>query len=350
VQDWEIVVRRGSEDPEEIPPKQTVIIMPNVFHDFDLAGFWQESKHARERYIEPKPTAKLIASIERELDVRLPASYVELMKSQNGGLPNNTCFPTKKRTSWAHDHVAITGFLSIGRTKTYSLCGELGSQFMKDEWGYPDIGICICNCPSAGHDMIMLDYRACRRGKADEPGVVHVDQECDYRITFLAKYFETFVRGLVNESVYDTSAEDLKNALLKIETGSFTTVLTKAIAECRELDFDPVIRKLLRSLATDKGYFALHADEKSQLMYDIQFFLYTKTHRAPSKKKYLESYPTMLVFGDGDVITNGYAPAFIEDWLEQRLASSDVLAGPSGELKCSPEFRKSIKARAREFQ
>jgi hypothetical protein len=324
--------------------------MPKIFHDLDLAGFWEESKYAHERYVESKLTTNLIASIEGELGVRLPASYIELMKSQNGGFPNNTCFPTQKRTSWAHNHVAIKGFLGVGRTKTYSLCGALGDRFMKDEWGYPGIGICICDCPSAGHDMIMLDYRTCRRGKADEPSVVHVDQECDYRITFLAKTFEKFVRGLVNESIYDTSAVDLKGALAKIEAGSFTTVLAKAIAGCREFDFEPVIRNLLRSLATEKGYFALHADSKSQLMYDIQFFLYTKTHRAPSEKKYFEDYPTMLVFGDGEVITNGYGPAFIEDWLKQRRASGNILVTPSGGLRCSPEFRQAIRARAREYQ
>jgi hypothetical protein len=125
------------------------------------------------------------------------------MQVQNGGLPQNTCFPTKEATSWAEDHVAITGVMGIGRTKTYSLCGSLGSAFMQSEWGYPKLGICICDCPSAGHDMIMLDYRKC--GPTGEPEVVHVDQESDYRGTLLAKDFETFVRGLVNESVFDTA-------------------------------------------------------------------------------------------------------------------------------------------------
>ena len=52
----------------------------------------------------------------------------------------------------------------------------MNSQFWIDEWGHPPIGIYFADCPSAGHDMIALDYRDC--GKSGEPCVVHVDQEC----------------------------------------------------------------------------------------------------------------------------------------------------------------------------
>ena len=136
-----------------------------------------------------------------ELGYKLPFSYIKLMQIQNGGIPINRCFPTKEVTSWASDHIAITGIFGIGRQKEYSLCGERGSQFMIDEWGYPDIGVYICDCPSAGHDMICLDYRA--NGKFGEPEVVHIDQESDYKITFLAENFESFVIGLVNDSYYE---------------------------------------------------------------------------------------------------------------------------------------------------
>ena len=78
-------------------------------------------------------------------------------------------------------------------------------------------GESVCTCPSAGHDMIMLDYRKC--GNDGEPRVVHVDQEREFKITPLARDFETFVRGLVHEDVYDTSAEGLKTALAAIDRG-----------------------------------------------------------------------------------------------------------------------------------
>ena len=80
--------------------------------------------------------------------------------------------------------VAITSIMGIGCDKIYAICGTPGSQFMIDEWGYPPIGVAICDCPSAGHDMIFLDYRAC--GPKGEPQVVHIDQERGYTITLLA--------------------------------------------------------------------------------------------------------------------------------------------------------------------
>lgn len=123
------------------------------------------------------------------------------MKVQNGGLVNKDRFPTVEDNSWADDHIAITGIMGIGREKTYSICGELGSKFMMEEWGYPDTGIYICDCPSAGHDMVMLDYSKC--GREGEPEVVHIDQEDDYRKIVLAKDFETFIKGLKDEEEFD---------------------------------------------------------------------------------------------------------------------------------------------------
>ena len=177
------------------------------FEGFDLSDFWEEPGDcARKNYIEPPPTAEVIRQVEKELGYKLPESYIALMQVQNGGFSKKSAFPTSTPTSWAEDHIAIESFLSIGRDKMYSLCGRMGSRFMIEEWGYPDIGIAICDCPSAGHDMVFLDYREC--GPQGEPKVVHIDQEDDYYITPLADSFEAFIRGLVDEEEYWDDEDD----------------------------------------------------------------------------------------------------------------------------------------------
>ena len=214
------------------------------FEGFDLTNFWDDNWYALKEYVSDPPSDELIASVEEELGYKLPAAYIWLMKQHNGGIPVNTCYPCDEPTCWADDHVAITGIFGIGREKNCSLCGELGSQFMIDEWEYPAIGVAICDCPSAGHDMIFLDYRAC--GPQGEPAVVHVDQENDYKITHLADSFEEFIRGLEHESLYDPDedVEDLEDDADEEKTdrkGSFagSVLLSKA-----EWDKEQLIRNL----------------------------------------------------------------------------------------------------------
>jgi len=168
--------------------------MTNIFSDFDFDSFWDNNEYSKQNYIGANVSDEQILSVEKELDYKLPRSYIELIRIQNGGTPNFTNHRIEEATSWANDHVAITGIYGIDRNLSYSLCGELGSQFRMEEWGYPEIGIYFCDCPSAGHDMICLDYRKC--GPQGEPEVVHVDQELGYKITVVAKNFESFIRGL----------------------------------------------------------------------------------------------------------------------------------------------------------
>lgn len=167
----------------------------------ELDGFWQDSGYADEEYTDAPLTDAMLAKVERELGYTLPAAYVALARHRNGGIPRRTCHRTRERTSWARDHVAITGLYAIGEEKRCSLLGEAGSRFWESEWGYPPIGVYFADCPSAGHDMLALDYRAC--GPRGEPTVVHVDQERDYRVTHVADSFEAFVRGLADDSAFE---------------------------------------------------------------------------------------------------------------------------------------------------
>ena len=168
----------------------------NIFSDFDFSSFWLSDYQS-----EAFPSDDLILSIEQELGYKLPTSYIDFMRYQNGGKPRNRCYPTTESTSWSGDHSAISNIMSIGNTERYSLCGAAGNAFWIEGWQYPDTGIYICTCPSAGHDMVMLDYS--NLNSNGEPKVVHVDQEYDYEKTVIADDFETFVRGLLNCEEFD---------------------------------------------------------------------------------------------------------------------------------------------------
>jgi len=312
-----------------------------MFEGFDFTNFWKDSDYAKKEYIGPPPSDELIAEVERELGYKLPASYIWLMKRHNGGVPVNTCFPTKTATSWAEGHVAIEGIFGIGREKRYSLCGEFGSKFMIEEWEYPDIGVAICDCPSAGHDMIFLDYREC--GPQGEPKVVHIDQEYDYEITPLADTFEEFIRGLVNAKEYEPDPEEEKaEALETVRAGAFSPLLAEL---CRKSGDPKAAEKRIRELAEriveEQGYFALYGDELSWQLYDIQFWLYENARLGVTEQAYLKEFPNIIVCG-GDFSTGGYAPSFVEDWLKARKKAG-VIVKRNGALTLSPDAKERIK-------
>ena len=201
------------------------------FADVDFDDFWDDNPYSLANYVEPAPDDALIASIEQELGgYRLPAAYVALCRHHNGGMVERSHHPMTEPTGWADDHIVIAGFYAIGRTAPYSLCGALGATFMAEAWGYPPIGVGIADTPSAGHEQIMLDYRAC--GKDGEPSVVYVDQEDDFRITVVAPDFASFVRGLVGADVYDTSAADRAAAITTVEQGSLSPIVCPMARPC----------------------------------------------------------------------------------------------------------------------
>lgn len=144
----------------------------------------------------PKLTDKMVQQAETSLGLRLPFAYIELLREKNGGLPVRRCFRTTFNSSWAADHIEVSTLLGIGFQE--GIDGELGSEYLVREWGYPDIGLVCFDTPSAGHDTVMLDYREC--GPGGEPSVVYIDE--DRKVYLLAHTFADFLSGLVTcESV-----------------------------------------------------------------------------------------------------------------------------------------------------
>lgn len=72
--------------------------------------------------------------------------------------------------------------------------GVYGSRYLVVEWGYPDIGLVLCETPSGGHDTVMLDYRA--SGPLGEPRVAYVDE--DRSDVVIAETFSDFIANLID--------------------------------------------------------------------------------------------------------------------------------------------------------
>lgn len=162
--------------------------------DVDFEGFWHDTRESERRHIGSAPDWRIIREVEAELGVKLPASYVELMKLHNGGMVNRCWFPARTPAKSYADYVQITSILSLGKDAPYSLCGRFGSRFLVESYSHnPEIGVVVANTVKPGRALVFLDYR--ENGPEGEPCVTYADAETGTEIR-LADSFEAFVRGL----------------------------------------------------------------------------------------------------------------------------------------------------------
>jgi hypothetical protein len=315
--------------------------LKKYFEKINFKKFWDEGEYSLKEYTGEPLSEADVKRAEKELGYKLPSSYIELLRNKNGGIVKNDSFKVKRGS-----YIEITGIFGIN-DRRHSLFGDFGSRFMIEEWGYPDIGIVICDTPSAGHDLVMLDYRKC--GKDGEPQVVHIDQEADYEITFLAENFEAFILGLKNREAYQKRqfAKEAKVDLERVKNGSFSPILLRSFDIVKDFlpDADVKLRRLAVKIVEEKGHFSLHADELSTLMYDYLFWLFTRHTTPKSFESYLEnpietsykfpSYELMIAFDiydeqPYDFNTKGYASGFLEDWWKNRVESKELIETNEG--------------------
>lgn len=298
------------------------------FENFDFSNFWDDREWVRKEYTHEPPTDELIAEIEAELGYKLPESYVWLMKQHNGGCPVKDTF---YYGDGEYDYVAVEGILGIGRYGGHSPHCSITDDYI-DDWGYPNMGVPLCFCPS-GHEMIFLDYREC--GPQGEPQVVHIDQEDNYCITFVANNFEEFIRGL---QVHP----DLIAVLDRVRNAQFSPLLSEL---CQKSD-NPVqterwIRKVAEELVNYSKVFSLWVDEYSMLLYDIQFLLYTNAYPETTEKQYLENYEKIIALGVSfDVESN--APDWIQR-LQKKRNEKGLISRTKTSVLMSPKAQERFK-------
>ncbi|MFJ8871212.1 SMI1/KNR4 family protein [Streptomyces sp. NPDC102473] len=162
------------------------------------ATFWGEGLYG----VQAPLTDAVVQDAERQLGVRLPASLLEILRVQNGGLVAElwNAFPTDVPTSWSENHVPLDDMMGIGRHDGQS--SLLDTAYLVEEWGLPPSLVLLSG---DGHCWIALDYRAC--GARGEPSVTWFDVDGDTELP-LAADFQTFVERLTAAASFDVDDAD----------------------------------------------------------------------------------------------------------------------------------------------
>lgn len=157
-------------------------------------------------YLQPKLTGPAVREVEKALGVKLPESYLALLREQNGGYVRRTLPETV--------HSVISGigphFPSIG-DKWYA---DIEGQ--EDVW-LPSEPRSLVAFDGDGHWYLVLDYRS--SGPQGEPAVSYIDLDCevDRRV---AKTYAAFLGMLeedVDEDTLGLTEVSLKEAVERLE-------------------------------------------------------------------------------------------------------------------------------------
>jgi hypothetical protein len=127
-------------------------------------------------------TLEKVESAENELKVKLPDSYLKLLKEQNGGSLYLNAFPISYE---GEDYLAVDYLLGIGESKREGI--QQSGYFIK-EWELPKRIVLLCG---DGHTWIALDYREVN----ENPPVIFIDVELEIEKP-LSSSFEEFVSKL----------------------------------------------------------------------------------------------------------------------------------------------------------
>ncbi|SEB81685.1 SMI1 / KNR4 family (SUKH-1) [Tenacibaculum sp. MAR_2009_124] len=141
---------------------------------------------------------ELITKFEKKFAYKLPKRYQELLQMSNGGIPIRDNVKTNTHTSWAKDHVAILDIKGIETKENGDINLDASNYWSKQVLGHEATKLLlICDCPSLGSDVVMLDYRDCNSAN-DEPCIVHMDSQYNAPIK-IADNFDDFLNRLYHD-------------------------------------------------------------------------------------------------------------------------------------------------------
>lgn len=158
----------------------------NRINMINTEDFWDSNY-----YNHPDLTDEMIEIAEKKLNVKLPNSYINLLKVMNGGYTKGFAFPMS-HISWSN-HIlldSLNGIVIDDYIETTLNIFE--TEYMTKEWGLPEKQVLLCG---DGHTWISLDYR-----ESTNPSVRYIDVESDEDI-LVAVSFEKFLEGFVSDEI-----------------------------------------------------------------------------------------------------------------------------------------------------
>lgn len=161
-----------------------------MFEGMDIKKLFKNSEYAK-NFTFRQLTEEMILREEEKTGYKLPASYKEFLRVQNGG-----CIDSD---NWELSCI-------FGISEDGSNGNSLENQYDNwiEEWGYPEIGIPFAMTESGGHEIYFMDYR--KVDENGEPRIIRIDQESDYAEYFIADNFEAFLRKIFcNEELSEES-------------------------------------------------------------------------------------------------------------------------------------------------
>jgi hypothetical protein len=274
-------------------------------------------------------TEEQMLEFERDLGFPLPSDYREFLLKYNGGYP--VVAQVRGRDDepgipYRHGDGVRTFFklpVSGGAVESYEqlrlptvLPGNIPENWLVigDDAG----GNCfVLKLGSQGGEVRFLDHES---SSEDEPARLMADSFLD----LLLRFITVEEHGARNEAKKQAERRAL-------EHGAFPRELEAQIQKVEARH--PKVREWCRLLSLkvfgEKGYYAVHGDETSRRLLDLMFWLYQDSR--PNPTPILRTELATMITGwwkasDDGFGLNGYAPDYLREWWQDRLASG-ALAG-----------------------
>ena len=150
----------------------------------EIQNFWDLTAPATFEPITPAS----IKRAETELNVQLPAQFIELLRIKNGGRTAEMVLHAADISIWIDGKYEIDELFGINDQDAKEL-GILSTAYLTSEWDLPEKQVLLLG---DGHWWITLDYRL----NTQEPTVNWIEPDAE-RDVVIANTFEEFIKKLL---------------------------------------------------------------------------------------------------------------------------------------------------------